>query len=190
MKAKLCIILAFLCVSLSCLAQEGLLMDKPGKNGSRTIGTYYHYMTKGFTDTAPVGLSIIADITPDSTKYYLSARMSNVRFPKGGVFLIKTSLGEVLELTQLSEKYDTESIHYIPNVGVINQGIGLYPISIDQLNILNQDGISKVRIETTAEVIDREYKPKQVEKYMKEFSVMFNLVLKTLSQKKDIYSDF
>lgn len=190
MKAKLYIILAFLFISLSCFAQEGLLMDKPVKNGCRTIGTYYHYITKGFTDTAPVGLSIIADIKPDTTKYYLSVRMSNVKFPKGGVFLIKTSLGEVLELSQISEKYDTESIHYVPNVGLINQGVGLYPITIECLNILNQDGIAKVRIETTAQVIDREYKPKQTEKYKKEFTGMFQLILKTLSQKKDIYSDF
>lgn len=190
MKAKLYIILASLCISLPSFAQEKLLMDKPGKNGHRTIGTYYHYMTKGFTDTAPIGLSIIAESYHDSTAYYLSTRTSNVRFPKGGVFLIKTLEGEVIELTQISEKYDTGSLHYIPNHGVIDHGIGLYPITIDILNILNQDGIAKVRLETTSGVIDREYKPKQVEKYKKEFTGMFKLILESLSKKKDIYSDF
>lgn len=190
MKTKLYIILSFLCFSVSCFAQEKLFMDKPGKNGCRTIGTYYHYMTKGFTDTAPVGLSIIAEITSDSIKYYLSTRMTNVTFAKGGVFLIKTSEGEIIELSQLSEKYDTESIHYVPNVGVINQGIGLYAITLENLNLLNQKGIAKVRIETTSQVIDREYKPKQIEKYKKEFSDMLKLITSTLSEKKDIYSDF
>ena len=190
MKAKLYIILAALCVSISSVAQQKLLMDKPGKNGYRAIGTYYHYMSKGFTDTAPIGLSIIAEVFPDSTAYYLSARTSNVRFPKGGVFLIKTSEGEVIELTQISEKYDTGSLHYVPDHGVINHGIGLYPVTIDVLNILNQDGIAKVRLETTSVVIDREYKPKQVEKYKKEFTAMYKLILESLSKKKDIYSDF
>lgn len=190
MKAKLYIILAALCVSISSFAQEKLLMDKPGKNNHRTIGTYYHYMTKGFTDTAPIGLSIIAESFTDSIAYYLSARTSNVKFPKGGVFLIKTSKGEVIELTQISEKYDTGSLHYVPNHGVINHGIGLYPITIDVLNILNQDGITKVRLETTTDVIEREYKPKQVEKYKKEFTAMYNLIIESLSKKKDIYTDF
>jgi hypothetical protein len=96
----------------------------------------------------------------------------------------------VIELIQISEKHDTASRHYVPNHGVIDHGIGLYPITIDILNILNQDGIAKVRLETTTEVIDREYKPKQVERYKKEFTAMYNLILQSLSKKKDIYSDF
>lgn len=191
MKAKLYIILAILFTSVTCVAQsEGLLMDKPGKDGQRTIGTYFHYISKGFTDTAPVGLSIIADSSPEETKFYLSVKMSNVAFPKGGVFLIKTSAGEVIELSQLSEKYETKSTHYIPRMGFIEQGTGIYPVTQDILNILNQDGISKIRIETSAEVIDREYKEKTTEKYKKEFTAMYSLVLSTLSEKKDIYSGF
>lgn len=190
MKAKLYIILAALCFSISSFAQEKLFMDKPAKNGHRTIGTYYHYMSKGFTDATPIGLSIIAESFTDSIAYYLSARTSNVRFPKGGVFLIKTMEGEVIELTQISEKYDTGSIHYVPNYGVIDHGIGLYPVTLDILNILNQGGIAKVRLETTSGVIDKEYKPKQVEKYKKEFTAMYNLILESISKKKDIYSDF
>lgn len=191
MKAKLFLILSLIFTSITCAAQsEGLLMDKPGKDGQRTIGTYFHYIRKGFTDTAPVGLSIIADTSPEETKFYLSVKMSNVTFPKGGVFLIKTSQGEVIELSQLSEKYKTNSTHYIPRMGLIEQGTGIYPVTQDILNKLNEDGISKIRIETSAEVIDREYKEKTTEKYKKEFTYIYNLIMKTLSEKKDIYSDF
>lgn len=191
MKSKLYIIILFLLTSFTCAAQsEGLLIDKPGKDGQRTIGTYYHYIRKGFTDTAPVGLSIIADISPEEIKYYLSVKMSNVTFPKGGVFLIKTSDGEVIELSQLSDNHETKSTHYIPNMGFIQQGTGIYPVTQDILNTLNQDGIAKIRIETSAEVIDREYKEKTTEKYKKEFTAMYNLILRTISEKKDIYSGF
>lgn len=191
MKAKLYIIIFSLLTSFTCAAQsEGLLIDKPGKDGQRTIGTYFHYIRKGFTDTAPVGLSIIADISPEEIKFYLSVKMSNVTFPKGGVFLIKTSEDEVIELSQLSDKHETKSTHYIPNMGFIQQGTGIYPVTQDILNTLNQDGIAKIRIETSAEVIDREYKEKTTEKYKKEFTAMYSLILNTISEKKDIYSGF
>lgn len=191
MKSKLYIILLILFTSVTCVAQsEGLLMDKPGKDGQRTIGTYFHYIRKGFTDTAPVGLSIIADSSPQKTNFYLSVKMSNVSFPKGGVFLIKTTQGEIIELTQQSEKYETKSTHYIPNMGFVHHGTGIYPVTQDILNKLNEDGISKIRIETSAEVIDREYKEKITEKYKKEFTYMYSLILNTLSEKKDIYSGF
>lgn len=191
MKSKLYLILLLTLTSITCVAQtEGLLMDKPGKDGQRTIGTYFHYIRKGFTDTAPVGLSIIAYTSPEETKFYISVKMSNVSFPKGGVFLIKTSQGEIIELSQQSEKHETKSTHYIPNMGYIHQGTGIYPVTQDILNKLNEDGISKIRIETSAEVIDREYKEKTTEKYKKEFSAMFNLIFNSLSDKKDIYSGF
>lgn len=191
MKSKLFLILSLIFTSITCVAQsEGLLMDKPGKEGHRTIGTYFHYIRKGFTDTAPIGLSIIADTSPEVTDFYLSVKMSNVTFPKSGVFLIKTSQGEIIELSQISEKYETKSTHYIPHMGFIEQGTGIYPVNQDILNKLKKDGISKIRIETSTEVIDREYKEKTTEKYKKEFTYIYNLIMNTLSEKKDIYSDF
>lgn len=116
--------------------------------------------------------------------------MSNVKFPKNGVLLFKTSQGEVIELTQVEDEHETYSSTYIQNIGLMRHGTGLYPVTIDILNIINQDGIAKVRIETTAQVIDREYKEKHINKYKKEFSGMLNLILNNISQKKDIYSDF
>jgi hypothetical protein len=191
MKRKILMILSALSISLSCLAQqEGLMTDKPGKDGSRFIGTYYHYMSSGFTDTNPVGLSIYSDINKKRILYFLSVRMSNVTYPKGGIMLIKTSEGEIIELKQIQNDYDTESSHYIPNVGVVKKGTGFYPITVEELNTINQDGIAKVRIETSGQVIDREYKEKQIERYKKEFSSMFSLILKSISEKKDIYTDF
>lgn len=191
MKTKLYALLAMLFIAITTFAQsEGLLMDKPGKDGSRLIGTYYHYMSKGFTDTAPVGLSIVASIKNEDVRYYLSVRMSNVTFPKSGVFLIKTSEGEVIELSQKEDEHKTHSSTYVPNIGLLQQGTGFYPITIETLNAIEQSGITKVRIETTAEVIDLEYKEKQVKKYKKEFSTMLQLIKSSTLQRKDIYSDF
>lgn len=174
MKSKFLLFLSLIFMSITCAAQsEELLMDKPGKDGHRTIGTYFHYIRKGFTDTAPVGISIIADSSPEETKFYLSVKMSNVTFPNCGVLLIKTAQGEVIELSQLSEKHETKSTHYIPNMGFSEHGTGIYPITQDALNMLEQDGISKIRIETSAEVIDREYKEKTTDKYKKEFTALY-----------------
>lgn len=192
MKAKsLLSIMLFLSISFSALAQNGkLYIDTIDKEGTRCVGTYYYYIMKGFTDTAAVGLSIMAEVSTTETHYFLSVKMNNVTFPKEGVFLIKTSKGEIIELSQLQNKYKTEDIHYVPNHGFFQTGTGLYLVDENILELLHKDGISKIRIQTSSGLIDREYKPKQTEKYKKDFDKMYSLIKKTLSQKKDIYTDF
>ena len=192
MKTKLFLALAIiLSSSLGALAQNNkLLVDNIDKSGTRFIGTYYNYITKGFTDTTPIGFSIMAESSSAETKYYLSVKMNNVTFPKDGILLIKTSKGEIIELSQISEKHTTKDTHYIPNHGFIETGTGLYQVDENILNLIHKDGISKIRIQTSSGLIDREYKTKNTEKYKKDFDAMYTLIKETLSQKKDIYSDF
>lgn len=192
MKTKLFLALAIiLSSSLGALAQNNkLLVDNIDKSGTRCIGTYYNYITKGFTDTTPIGFSIMAESSSAETKYYLSVKMNNATFPKDGILLIKTSKGEIIELSQISEKHKTKDTHYIPNHGFIETGTGLYQVDENILNLIHKDGISKIRIQTSSGLIDREYKTKNTEKYKKDFDAMYTLIKETLSQKKDIYSDF
>lgn len=192
MKSKLLLALIIsLSTSLSALAQnDKLLIDNIDKSGTRCVGTYYNYITKGFTDTTPIGFSIRAESSSTKTSYYLSVKMNNVTFPKDGVLLIKTSKGEIIELSQMNEKHNTKDTHYIPNHGFIETGTGLYQVDENILNIIHKDGISKIRIQTSSGLIDREYKAKHTEKYKKDFDAMYSLIKETLSQKKDIYNDF
>lgn len=193
MKAKLFFILMFLFVLSTpsySQKQEKLWMDKVNAEGIRTIGTFYHYLNTGALDALPVGFSFWAHITGEQTIYYLSIKMRNVTFPKDGALLIKTGTDDILEFKQLYNDYDTKSTHYIPYQGVIEMGTALYESSIEDFEQLLKEGIKKVRIETTGGLIDREYKPKKIEKYKSEIEVMLNLIKTETSKKKDIYSDF
>lgn len=170
--------------------QEKLWMDKVTAEGTRTIGTFYHYINNGAFDPQPVGFSFWAMINENRTTYYLSIKMRNVTFPKGGALLIKTGTDEILEFAQLYEEYETKSTHVIPQQGVIEMGTALYESSIDVYEQLLKEGIKKVRIETSGGLIDNEYKPKKIEKYKTDLGIMLNLIKTESQKKKDIYSDF
>jgi hypothetical protein len=80
MKSKLLLALIIsLSTSLSALAQnDKLLIDNIDKSGTRCVGTYYNYITKGFTDTTPIGFSIRAESSSTPLLQSLQSSASSV----------------------------------------------------------------------------------------------------------------
>lgn len=169
---------------------EKLLMDKVSADGTRTICTFYHYINTGAMDTAPIGIAFLSTIRDGIRNYFLSIKMRNVSFTEDGALLVKTSTDEILEFRQLYNEYESESTHYIPYQGIIEMGTALYNSSIEDLEKLINEGIKKVRVETSVGLVDREYKPKRVEKHKKELEAMFQMIKSESLKQKDIYTDF
>lgn len=168
-----------------------LLFDRSGNN-SRSVGTYFTYVSRRSMDTQPVGIALFADITyPDSINTTIALRFSQaLEFPKNGVLLLKTGSGKVIELSQALESYQTTRHEFIEFYGANSYSIGLYPISIGDLLTLSKEGVTKLRIELTSSVYDAEYNSKRSAKLQSIFSDFINIAASLKAFKKDIRSDF
>ncbi|MBQ8190898.1 MAG: hypothetical protein IJZ45_03940 [Bacteroidaceae bacterium] len=168
-----------------------LLFDRSGNN-SRSVGTYFTYISRRSMDMQPVGVALFADITyPDSINTAIALRFSQaLEFPKDGVLLLKTGSGKVIELSQLLESHKTTKYEYLSSYGVNSYSIGLYPISVGDMLTISQEGISKLRIELSSSVYDGEYNKKRMQKFQSLFSDFINIVATLKAEKKDIRSDF
>lgn len=169
---------------------QKLLIDDYGKNGRRTIATYFSYLSNGFADSEPVGISIMADIKKDSTLYYLGVRINGDSFKKGDVLLIKTYNDEVIELKQNIDGYKTKNTTFNNQVGAIMYGIGNYQVNFEDIENICARGFKKIRVQTASGYIDKEFNEKKNKKIIKEFTSMFETIKKEIEKGKNIYSDF
>ncbi|WP_455674304.1 hypothetical protein [Phocaeicola sp.] len=177
-------------------SQIGLRVNKANQDGSLLIATDEKWYRTGFTDTHPMGFSIIAKYYEGEYSYLLQISinsMKSFKIPNGALLLIKTLDNEVIELKQTLEDYNTEDIigEYIPYANTsVHTMYSLYPISENELTQIANSGIIKIRIETEFQNLDSEYKSKKAKTIGHDFTEMIFLIKNQSLKGKNIRDGF
>lgn len=158
---KITFIIALLLVAFSASAQYATTEG----DGFRFVATKHQVIRTGFTDRHPFEVSITAALNPDNNEWSFSLligvmEMVSRAVPEGGVLLIKTMDGTVIEL---ANKYDElRSRDYEGRVAsstsiktYVNHGS--YPITKEQLSALAA-GVQKIRLQHSGDVVESNYK--------------------------------
>lgn len=183
-----------ICCVMPMFPQIGLRVNKTNQDGSLLLATNEKWYRTGFTDTHPLGFSVIAKCNEEKNHYLLQVSinsMKSFKIPNGALLLIKTLNNEVIELKQTMEGYKTEDIvgEYIPYANTsVHTMYGLYSITEDELIQIADSGIIKIRIETEFQNLDSEYKNKKAKAIGDDFTEMINLI-KNQSLKKEKIRD-
>lgn len=115
--------------------------------------------------------------------------------PKGGKLLIKTTKDEVLNLEDCGTDYFIGYNSESGNYKIMERQYryydtsfkrnrykvhGKYVISEDELRTLMTDGVAKIRIETTGEPIQCEYKPSKTNKTASVIQKLYNVLIRNI----------
>ena len=176
------------------MSAQKIIIDQTNQDGSRVIATDSEYVRNGFSDKNPLGYSIGYIGIENHDFYYIDIAISslvNFELPEGGLLLIKTPSGTVIEAKQTLKDYETDDLLGNTISGVTTHTIrGSYEVTLEGLEKIAAEGIKKIRIEKKASLIDTEYKDKNVKKTQEVFSSRLELMKKTLSKSSDIREGF
>lgn len=129
---------------------------------------------------------------------YFTENSKNDYVPAGGKLLIRTTKNNVISLTDCGGKcfreYNTEynlysdayrsTSFYDKNSGQVRYTVhGKYPISKEDLAILMNEGVVKIRVETTGEAFECNYKEDTKNKTAEVITRLYN----TLVKETDLY---
>ena len=190
---KTLLLLLLLASSFSIFAQAEIAIDKANEKGERTIGTKPIDITK-FADKTSLLASVSAiSLIHNGEKnisYFLDMKiiaLGQIATPAKGKMLLKLSNDEVITLESEQGQED--------KIGQIEKGLGLttyriipmYSITPQQLELIASQGVKKIRIETTGEPIEKEYRKDKLGIAVKQ---QYALIKEHLSKDKKFSDDF
>lgn len=163
------------------------------ETGMRSIGTEYTAIRGGFTDEHPIELGMIALETSSGWVYSLQltvAELVSRALPEGGILLIKTTKGDIIELTNHCTELSSQDIEGDLISGTssfVYHNRASYFITTEQLTKIGREGVQKIRIQTKTGHYDTEYKKDQ---WGKVISAHIWAIQAEANKKTDIRSDF
>lgn len=158
---KITFIIALLLVAFSASAQYATTEG----DGFRFVATKHQVIRTGFTDRHPFQVSITAALNPENNEWSFSLLVGVMEtishaVPEGGILLIKTTDGTVIELANefdelASRDYKGRVVSGTSMRTFVNYGS--YPVTLDQLGAL-VTGVVKIRLQHSGEVVESIYK--------------------------------
>jgi hypothetical protein len=149
------VLMIALLLSLPTFAQDNFIF----------VATGLHNIRTGFSDRHPLDVCVSA-ASSDEGKTWAYSLVISVKelvsraIPKGGLLLIRTASGEVIELRNEFDEAQSRDFSgaMVPGTSIITySNKGSYAVTLDQLRLLSS-GVQKVRIEFSGEHVDSEYK--------------------------------
>ena len=148
---KVIYFLALMLVTLSASAQK-IVDDRVTDTGLRLISCESKPF-RSMSDKVVLSLGLSASVKDGAVQYFLDVTLASsepISAPAGARMLVKTTNGDVLTLTEYSDKTLSDNIGDVKNVGgiivktfTIHAAYALTPEQIQQL----LSGIAKIRIE-------------------------------------------
>lgn len=184
---KKIILLLFVLSSMHSFAQK-IELDKT-TNGERFIITSSESI-RNFTDKVPMTISLNCSINTNKEIFYsLSIGMTSgysINVPSNGQLLIKTKNGEIINLKANNEFED--------KIGKYNEYAKItlytttpsYNISPEQIELISS-GVQKIRIETSLDPVDKEFKKDKIGSII---SSEYKLINEALKQNKSLSDGF
>lgn len=189
---KLIYILTLLLVSLSASAQK-IVDDRVTDSGLRLISCESKPF-RSMTDKVVLSLGMSASVKDDDVNYYLDVTLSAntpLSAPAGARMLIKTANGDVITLTEFSNKTLEDNIGEVKSIG----GTIIKTFTINCAYLLTQEqiqqllsGITKIRIELNGDTnYEKEWKKDKIADFLsKEYNLLTEAVA---TDKKGGFSD-
>lgn len=189
---KVIYFLTFLMIAASASAQK-IVDDRTTDNGVRLISCESKSF-RSMTDKVVLSLAMSVSVKGDDANYFLDATLSSsspISAPAGARMLIKTSNGDVITLTEFSNKTLSDNIGDVKNVGgVVVKTFTIhcaYQLTKDQIQQL-LSGITKIRIELNGDAnYEKEWKKDKISDFLsKEYKLLTEAVA---TDKKGGFSD-
>lgn len=184
-------------LSISAFAQTPIssiiLNAHDPETGMRSLGTEHILIRGGFTDEHPIELGMIALETSAGWVYSLQltvAELVSRPLPEGGILLIKTTKGDIIELTNHCTELTSQDIEgdlISGTTSFVYHNRASYTITTDQIMKIGREGVQKIRIQTKTGHYDTEYKKDQ---WGKVISAHIRAIQAEANKKTDIRSDF
>ena len=184
--------LALMLVTLSASAQK-IVYDRVTDTGLRLISCESKPF-RSMSDKVVLSLGLSASVKDGAVQYFLDATLASsepISAPAGARMLVKTTNGDVLTLTEYSDKTISDNIGDVKNVGgiivktfTIHAAYALTPEQIQQL----LSGIAKIRIELNGDTnYEKEWKKDKISGFLsKEYNLLTEAVA---TDKKGSFSD-
>ena len=180
---------------LSCIVSaQSIVLDKVDSDGFRYIQTNM-VVCRAFTDRIVFSFGL-ANISNDTSEAWLlnidATAASQLSAKENSKLLLKTFQGNVIELSARFDSDDwtgkVRTLHDFGGVIVSTYNITMsYPINEDQLLMLKEEGLAKLRMEASPNNLDKEYKKDQVGTVLGK---AHNLIISTKTERKDFYDGF
>lgn len=161
--------------------------------GLRSLGTDMKTVRNGMTDEHPLELGLAAVETPEGWMYSLTVTVAELvsrPLPEKGLLLLKTTTGEVIELTNHMETLQSQDFEgdAVPGSSVlVYHNRGGYSVTMEQLMKLGREGVQKLRIQTPGGYHETIYKK---DLWRSVISAHVNAIHAEIKNKKDIRADF
>lgn len=189
---KVIYFLTLLMMAVSASAQK-IVDDRMTDNGLRLISCESKPF-RSMTDKVVLSLAMSASVKENDVNYFLDATLTSstpVSAPAGARMLIKTSNGDVITLTEFSNKTLSDNIGDVKNVGgTIIKTFSIhctYLLSPEQIQQI-LSGIVKIRIELNGDTnYEKEWKKDKISDFLsKEYKLLTEAVA---SDKKGGFAD-
>lgn len=179
---KVIYFLTLLLVTLSASAQK-IVDDRVTDSGLRLISCESKPF-RSMTDKVVLSLGMSASVKDDDVNYFLDVTLASnspLSAPAGARMLIKTTNGDVITLTEFSNKTLEDNIGDVKNIGgtiiktfTLNCAYLLTPEQIQQL----MSGITKIRIELNGDTnYEKEWKKDKISDFLsKEYKLLTEAV--------------
>lgn len=186
---KMAILLIALLGAFNTFAQK-IESDKT-VNKERTI-ICSHENVRSMKDKVVFSVALCLNQSKEGTDFYnislKTTALSPITVPKGGKLLIKLMDDSIIELSTIMEYAGTvRDVHNINGYVYSDYTIfPSFPLSTEQIDQISK-GVKKIRLETTLDVVDKEFKKDKIGQII---SVEYDLIKSALSQKKSFSDDF
>jgi len=189
---KVIYFLTLMLVSLSASAQK-IVDDRVTDTGLRLISCESKPF-RSMSDKVVLSFGLSASVKDGAVQYYLDATLASsepISASAGARMLVKTSNGEVLTLTEYSNKTLSDNIGDVKNVsGIIVKTFTIhatYALTPEQIQQL-LSGIAKIRIELNGDTnYEKEWKKDKISGFLtKEYNILTEAVA---TDKKGSFTD-
>lgn len=161
--------------------------------GLRSLGTELKLVRNGLTDEHPLELALLAVETPNGWQYSITVTVAELisrSLPENGLLLLKTSTGEVIELTNHCDaltSQDFEGDLVSGTTTLVYHNRGSYSATMEQLIKIGREGVQKLRIQTPGGYYETVYKKEQ---WGGVITAHVKAIQEEIRKNKDIRSDF
>ena len=169
------------------LNAQKIVLDKVESDGSRLLQTKYTTIYSKMVSGGALSLCCVA--TESDTSFYLSLMLNEqkLEIEEGRKLVVKLSDGTILTLenTKKIGPLDYEIRQVYSSIEYLVYP--MYYVSLDDLRLMIDKGVVKLRIETDMDNLDRDIKKTKMSDIL---ATGLSNIEQALTVKKDIYSDF
>lgn len=168
-KFFIAVIFLFCCLCANAQNESRIVInDLNPETGCRGLSTSAILVRNGMSDKYPLQVCLIADNeSPNGWQYTIRitvTQLESLAIPKGGVLLLRTSSGEVIELANNLDSYlsrDPLGTWVEAASVMIYNNAGHYPVTREQLESIAA-GVVKLRMQIGGGSFDTEYKKERL----------------------------